>query len=63
MNTLWDSFQFAVHDNPEISKVDKFNYFNSVLEGPAARAIARLTLTASNYENAVGILQDGFGKT
>ena len=62
-NTFWDSFQSAVHDNPEISKVDKFNYLNSVLEGPAARAIAGLTLTASNYENAVGILQDRFGKT
>ena len=62
-NTFWDSFQSAVYDNPEISKVDKFNYLNSVLEGPAARAIAGLTLTASNYENAVGILQDRFGKT
>ena len=62
-NTFWDSFQSAVHDNPEISKVDKFNYLNSVLKGPAARAIAGLTLTASNYENAVGILQDRFGKT
>ena len=45
-NIFWDSFQSAVHDNPEISKVDKFNYLNSVLEGPAARAIAGLT----NYE-------------
>ena len=62
-NTFWDSFQFAAHDNPEISQVDKFNYLNSVLEEPAARSIAGLTLTASNYENAVGILQDRFGKT
>ena len=44
-NTFWDSFQSAIHDNPDISKVDKFNYLNSVLEGPAVRAIARLTLT------------------
>ena len=42
--------------------MDKFNYLNSVLEGPAARSIAGLTLTASNYENAVEILQDRFGK-
>ena len=34
-----------------------------MLEEPAARSIAGLTLTASNYENAVGILQDRFGKT
>ena len=44
-------------------QVDKFNYLNTVLEGPAARSIAGLTLTASNYENAVGILQNRFGKT
>jgi len=60
-NTFWDSFQSAVHDNPEISQVDKLNYLNSVLEGLAARAIAGLTVL--NYENAVGILQDCFGKT
>ena len=34
-----------------------------MLEGPAARSIAGLTLKASNHENAVGILQDRFGKT
>ena len=28
-NTLCDSFQSAIHDNPDISKVDKFNYLNS----------------------------------
>ena len=63
-NTFWDSFQSAVHENPEISQVDKFNsYLNSVLVGPAARAISGLTLTASNYEKTVRILQDRFGKT
>ena len=61
-STFWDSFNSAIHKNREISKVDKFNYLDSVLEGPAARAIAGLTLTASNYENAVEILQDCFRK-
>ena len=31
----------------------KLNYLNSVLEGPTAGAIAGLTLTASNHDNAV----------
>ena len=62
--TFWDSFQSAAHDNPEITQVDKFNsYLNSVLVRPAVRAISGLTLTASNYENTVRILQDRFGKT
>ena len=34
-----------------------------MLVGPAVKAIAGLTLTASNYENAVRILQNRFGKT
>lgn len=36
-NTFWDSFQSAIHNNQmrDISKVNKFNYFNSVLEGSA----------------------------
>lgn len=55
-NTFWDSFQSVIRDNPGISKLNKFNYLNSVLEGPAARAIAGSTLTASNYERAVQIL-------
>ena len=29
-STFWDSFQSAIHDNREISKVDKFNYLNSL---------------------------------
>ena len=31
-NAFWDSFQSAIHDNKNISKVDKFNYLQSVLE-------------------------------
>ena len=62
-SAFWDSFQSAIHDNKNISKVDKFNYLKSVLAGSAARAIAGLTLTASNYDRAVEILKDRFGKT
>ena len=62
-NAFWDSFQSAIHDNKNLSKVEKFNYLKSVLEGSAARAIAGLTLTASNYDSAVEILKDRFGKT
>ena len=61
-NTFWDSFQSAVHRNEGISNVDKFNYLNSVLEGAAARAIQGLTLTEANYEAAVKLLQERFGR-
>ncbi len=57
-NTFWDSFESAIHNNQDISKVDKFNYLNSVLEGPALRAIQGLTLTGANYDAAIDILKD-----
>ena len=61
-NTFWDSFQSAVHRNEGISNIDKFNYLNSVLEGAAARAIQGLTLTEANYDAAVKLLQERFGR-
>ena len=52
-----------MHKNPGLSKIDKFNYLNSLLEGRALRAIQGLTVTEDNYEAAVEILQQRFGKT
>ncbi len=60
-NTFWDSFEPAIHNNQDISKVDKFNYLNSVLEGPTLQAIQGLTLTGANYDAAIDILKDHFG--
>jgi len=58
---FWDSFKSAVNDNGDIPKIDKFNYLNSLLEGPAFRTIQGLTLTESNYDAAIEILQERFG--
>ena len=59
---FWDCFNSAVNNNPDLSAVDKFNYLRALLEGPAARSVQGLTLTASNYSTALEILQDRFGK-
>ena len=48
--TFWDSFESAVHQNPNLSKIDKFNYLNSLLEGRALRAVQGLTVSEDNYE-------------
>ena len=61
--TFWDSFSSAIHTNTELSPIDKFNYLKSLLEGPASQAIQGLSLSATNYQAAVKILQDRFGKT
>jgi hypothetical protein len=62
-NSYWDLYDSAIHSNPSISKVNKFNCLQSLLEGNAARAIKGLTLTGANYDAAVKILQERFGKT
>ena len=61
--TFWDSFNSAVHRNPGLSKIDKFNYLNLLLEGRALRAIQGLTISEENYDAVVDILQQRFGKT
>ena len=58
---FWNSFKSAVHDNASLSKIDKFNYLRSLLEGAASRAIQGLAL--SSYDSAVEILEQRFGKT
>ena len=41
---FWDSFQSAIHDNENLSKVDKFKYLRSFLEEPANSVIAGMSI-------------------
>ena len=59
--TFWDTFKSAVHDNLTLTSIDKFNYLNSLLESAAVEAIAGLTLTSANYEEAIATLKQRFG--
>ena len=56
--SFWDSYQSAVHAN---SEVDKFNYLRSLLDSSAHNAIAGLTLSSANYQQAIEILRKRFG--
>ena len=60
--TFWDSFNSSIHVNPHLSPIDKFNHLHSLLGGQAAHAIQGLTRTDANYQSAVEILQNRFGK-
>ena len=46
-----------------ISTIDKFNYLKSLLEGPATRCVQGLPITERNYDSAVKLLQERFGKS
>ena len=58
---FWDSFKSAIHQNPELSKVDKFNYLRSMVTHGALEAISGLTLNSANYDEAIEILRKRFG--
>ena len=60
-STFWDLFESSIHLNHELSAIDKFNYLNSLLEHSAAEAIAGLSLTYSNYDEAIAVLKKRFG--
>lgn len=58
---FWDSYKSAIHSNDELSRVDKFNYLRSLLEGPAFEAIQGSMLSSANYQDAISILKKRFG--
>ena len=60
--SVWDTFESAVVRNTGISRIEKFTYLKSCETGTAQSAIAGLPLTADNYEVAINILKDRFGK-
>ena len=59
---FWDSFRSAIHDNAQLSDVDKFCYLRGLIEGTAKATIAGFSLTADNYNTAVELLERRFGK-
>ena len=58
---FWDSYDSAIHQNTSLAKSDKFNYLRSLLKGTAREAVSGLTLTAANYDEAIGVLKKRFG--
>ncbi|XP_063417007.1 uncharacterized protein LOC134699325 [Mytilus trossulus] len=61
--SFWDSYESAVHYNPTLTDVQKFNYLNAQLENEAAQTIAGFSLTNANYAEAVNVLIERFGQT
>lgn len=59
--TFWESYKSAIHENPILTDIDKFNYLRSLLERSALDVVASPTMTAANYEEAVQVLQKRYG--
>ena len=58
---FWDAFKVAIHDNADLSKVEKFTYLQGYLTGDAEDSIRGLTSTDANYDEAVEILTQRYG--
>ena len=61
--SFWDSYRAAVHDNPSLSDIQKFNYLRAQLRGDASRSIAGFPLTNANYQRSIKLLQERFGQS
>ncbi|KAJ7999845.1 hypothetical protein DPEC_G00198630 [Dallia pectoralis] len=59
---FWSQYETAIHNNDVLSKRETFTYLKSYLTGAAARAVAGFTMTDSNYDAAVELLQNRFGR-
>ena len=60
--TFWDSFSPAVHNNPKLTGVQKFNYLRAQLRGDATKVIAGFPLTDANYLHSIILLKERFGQ-
>ena len=59
---FWDSFEAMIHKNPSLQPVDKFNYLKIHVVGEAKDVISGIDITSSNYDIAVKLLTDRYGK-
>ncbi|XP_054706547.1 uncharacterized protein LOC129216358 [Uloborus diversus] len=60
--SFYNTFKISIHENETLSKTEKFNYLKSYLGGPAANAIAGFEISDENYDSALQILKERFGK-
>ena len=58
--SFWDTYESVVHNNEELSDINKFTYLRSLV-GHSTKDALGLALTSANYGEAVAILQKCFG--
>ena len=59
---FWGAFESAIHSNKQLHDVDKFNYLKAQLKGTASEVISGLELTQENYNIAINLLKERYGK-
>ena len=59
---FWSQYETTIHDNERLRKTDKFSYLKSFLTGTATSAVAGLALSNINYDTAIDLLKNRFGR-
>ncbi|XP_037502613.1 uncharacterized protein LOC119377081 [Rhipicephalus sanguineus] len=59
---FWEHFEATIHNNCELSDIEKFSYLRSYVTGAAKRAIEGVRLEQANYAVAVKVLKERFGR-
>ena len=59
---FWDVFESAIHSNKQRHDIDKFDYLKPKLKGTASEVISGLELTQENYNIAINLLKERYGK-
>ena len=58
---FWEPFDALVHST-ELTDIVKFTYLSTLLEGEAKATVSGLKLTAANYDCAIKLLRDRYGR-
>lgn len=58
--SFFDTFESLVHNNCELSNVQRFHYLKSTLRGEAYRLIEKISVTSDNYSVALKMITDRY---
>ena len=61
--SFWDSFEGNIHNKPELSERDKFDYLTGLLDGDVLKVIDNYRLDNRNYQAAIDLLHERYGDT
>ncbi|XP_077561636.1 uncharacterized protein LOC144177928 [Haemaphysalis longicornis] len=59
---FWDQFEFSIYSNATLPRIKKFKYLLSYFTGPTKDAIEGIRLADDNYNFAVNIITNRFGR-
>lgn len=61
-SSFWNAYEVSVHNNADLTKVEKFNYLKSYLRESALDAVEGFSISDANYDSAIDILENRFGR-